>query len=260
MNVLIDLSCRPVIGHRGNCAYAPENTIESFAQAVAAGVDAIELDVHLSADGVPVVVHDPDVRRTTDRIGEVAGMTFDELRALDAGARFTPDEGKTYPYRGLGHRIPSLDEVLEAFPAIPVLIEIKTANAAQAVRRVIENRHAEDRVLVESIEPAALKPFVDSPIAVGASRSDVIRVMTEVILRRPLTPFAFKALCVPLSYNGVPIPVRRFARLAPAQNCVVHVWTVNDTKVALDLWLAGVTGIISDDPGAMLHARALLPR
>lgn len=260
MNVLIDLTCRPVIGHRGNCAHAPENTIESFAQAVAVGADAIELDVHLAADGVPVVFHDPHVSRTTTGAGEVAQMTFNELRALDAGARFTPDKGKTYPYRGLGHRIPSLDEVLEAFPAIPLLIEIKTANASPAVRRAIENRHAEDRVLVESIEPAALAPFVDSPISVGASRSDVIRLMTEVVLRRPVTPFAFKALCVPLSYNGVPIPVRRFARLAPAQNCVVHVWTVNDTRVASDLWLAGIRGIISDDPGAMLRARALLPR
>jgi glycerophosphoryl diester phosphodiesterase len=260
MNVLIDRSCRPVIGHRGNRAHAPENTVESFAQAVAAGADAIELDVHLTADGVPVVIHDPHVRRTTSGAGEVAHMTFDELRRLDAGARFTPDKGKSYPYRGLGHRIPSLDEVLEAFPAMPVLIEIKTPNAAQAVRGAIENRHAEDRVLVDSIEPAALKPFLDSRVPVGASRSDVIRLMTEVLLRRPVTPFSFKALCVPLNYNGVPIPVRRFARVAPEQDCVVHVWTVNDAKVATDLWLAGITGIISDDPGAMLRARALLPR
>lgn len=259
MNVLIDGSCRPVIGHRGNRAYAPENTIESFAQAVAAGADAIELDVHLSADGVAVVFHDPHVRRTTDGAGDVARMTFDELRKLDAGARFTPDGGKTYPYRGLGHRIPSLEEVLEAFPATPTLIEIKTADAAQATRQVIESRHAQLRVLVESMDPAALRPFADSPIPVGASRADVIRLMTEIILRRPVTPFDFKALCVPLHYNGIPIPVRRFARLAPEQNCVVHIWTVNDTKVATDLWLAGIAGIISDDPAAMLRARALLP-
>jgi glycerophosphoryl diester phosphodiesterase len=260
MNVLIDRSCRPVIGHRGNCAHAPENTIESFAQAVGAGADAIELDVRLSADGVPVVFHDPHVRRTTNGTGSVAQMTFDELRVLDAGARFTADKGKTYPYRGLGHRIPSLDEVLEAFPSTPVLIEIKTVDAAVATRHVIENRQAENRVLVDSLEGAALRVFFDSPIPVGAARQDVARLMTEMILRRPVTPFGFKALCVPLSYYGIPIPVLGFARLAPAQNCVVHVWTINDTKVATDLWLGGVTGIISDDPVAMLRARTLLPR
>lgn len=260
MNVLLDRSCRPVIGHRGNRAYAPENTIESFAQAVAAGADAVELDVHLSADGVAVVFHDPDVRRTTDGDGDVERLTFDELRKLDAGARFTPDSGKTYPYRGLGHRIPSLEEVLEAFPATPTLIEIKTPNAAEETRRVIESRQAEQRVLVDSMEAAALRPFTDSAIPIGASRSDVTRLMTEIILKRSLTPFTYKALCVPLHYNGIPLPVRRFARLAPEQDCVVHVWTVNDTRVATDLWLAGIAGIISDDPAAMLRARALLPR
>jgi len=260
VNVLIDGSCRPVIGHRGNRAHAPENTIESFAQAIAAGADAIELDVHLSADGIAVVFHDPHVRRTTDGTGDVARMTFDELRKLDAGARFTPDGGKTYPYRGLGHRIPSLDEVIEAFPATPTLIEIKTAGAAQATRDVIERRHAERRVLVDSMEPAALTPFADSQIPVGASRADVIRLVTEIFLRRSITPFDYRALCVPLQYNGIPLPVRRFARLAPEQNCVVHVWTVNDTKVATELWHAGVHGIISDDPAAMVRTRALLPR
>ena len=260
MNVLIDRSCRPVIAHRGNRAHAPENTIESFAQAVAAGADAIELDVHLSADGVVVVFHDPHVRRTTDGGGDIARMRFDELRKLDAGARFTADGGKTFPYRGLGHRIPSLEEVLEAFPATPTLIEIKTPSAARATRKVIEGRHAEQRVVVDAMDPAALRPFDDSPIPIGASRADVIRLMTELIFRRPITPFDYRALCVPLHYNGIPIPVRSFARLAPEQNCVVHVWTVNDTKVATDLWLAGIAGIISDDPAAMLRARAKLPR
>lgn len=260
MNVLLDPGSRPVIGHRGNRAHAPENTIESFAQAVAAGADAIELDVRVSSDGVPVVIHDPHVRRTTSGSGDIARMTFPEIRALDAGARFTTDGGKTYPYRGKGHRIPSFDEVLEAFPSTPTLIEIKTAAAAQAVRRSIETHHAEGRTVVESMEGAALQAFSDSSIAIGAARADVVRAMSELLLGLPLTPFAFRALCLPLSYYGLPIPVRRFARVAPSQNCVVHVWTVNDSRVATSLWLDGVSGIVSDDPAAMLRARALLPR
>ena len=259
MNALLDLNSRPVIGHRGNRAHAPENTLESFAQAVAAGADAIELDVRLSADGLPVVIHDPDVRRTTDGDGDISRMTFSELRALDAGARFTPDGGKTYPYRGQGHRIPSLDEVLEAFPSTPTLIEIKTTEAALAVCRSIEAHHAEGRMVVDSMEGAALRVFSDSTIPVGAAQGDVIRVMTEMLLGLPLTPFAFKALCVPPSYRGLPLPIRRFARVAPSQNCVVHIWTINDPAVATRLWLDGVQGIISDDPGAMVRARSLLP-
>ena len=258
MNILLDLRARPVIGHRGNRAHAPENTLESFAQAVAAGADAIELDVRLSADGVAVVMHDPDVARTTDGSGEVAQMTFSELRALDAGARFTTDGGKSYPYRGRGHRIPSFDEVLEAFPSIPTLIEIKTAEAADAVRRSIEAHRAEERTVVDSMDGAALQVFADSKIPVGASRNDVIRAMTEVLLHLPLTPFAFRALCVPLSHFGLRLPIKRFARVAPTQNCVLHIWTINDPGVATRLWKEGVHGIVTDDPQAMLAARALL--
>jgi glycerophosphoryl diester phosphodiesterase len=84
--------------------------------------------------------------------------------------------------------------------------------------------------------------------------------MTEVLLHLPLTPFAFRALCVPPNYRGLPLPLRRFARVAPSQNCVVHVWTINDPAVATRLWLDGVQGIISDDPAAILRAKSLLPR
>jgi len=234
--------------------------VESFAQAVAAGADAIELDVRISADGVPVVMHDPNVDRTTDGSGNVADMTFPELSALDAGARFTTDDGKSFPYRSKGHRIPSFDEVLEAFPETPTLIEIKTADAAVAVRRSIEAHRAEERTVVDSMDGLALRVFTDSKIPIGASRNDVIRVMTEVLLHLPLTPFAFRALCVPPSHNGIPVPLRRFAKVAPTQNCVLHVWTINDPAVAIELWLDGIQGIISDDPGAMVRARALLPR
>lgn len=260
MNVLLDLNARPVIGHRGNRAHSPENTIESFAQAVSAGVDGLELDVHLSADGIPVVIHDPNVARTTGVAGEVARMSFADLRLLDAGGCFTRDGGKSFPYRAQGHRIPSLDEVLEAFPSMPILIEIKTPRAAAAVRIVIESRKAEGRTLVDSFDPAALSVFADSQIPVGASQREVARAAREVLFHRPVTPFAFRAFCIPLHYRRIPLPVRRLARAARQQGCVVHVWTVNDPATATSLWTDGVRGIISDDPAAMILARTHLPR
>jgi len=214
--------------------------------------------VHVSSDGIPVVMHDSDVRRTTDGSGEIASMTFSELRELDAGARFTADEGKTFPYRGKGHRIPTFDEVLEAFPSTPTLIEIKTRAASVAVRRSIEAHRAEARVVVDSLDGLALSVFTDTNIPVGASRADVIRLMSEVLLRLPLTPFSYRALCVPMSYRGLKVPIRRFAKVAPSQNCVIHVWTINDPAVATKLWLDGVQGIVTDDPAIMLRARERL--
>ncbi len=258
MNILLDGSARPVIGHRGNRAHAPENTIESFTQAVAAGADAIEFDVRITADGIPVVHHDPTVNRTTDGSGEIARLTFDELKRLDAGANFSIDGGKTFPYRGKGHRIPSLDEVVEAFPSTPLLIEIKTPAASNAVRKSIEAHKAEARTLVDSSHHQALTPFHDSSIPYGAASNDVARLMWEVVTGFTITAAKHKALCVPLNYNGLPLPVKRFARVGPKYDWRVHVWTINDPTVALDLWKAGVNGIITDDPALMLQARSRL--
>ncbi|MEO8576677.1 MAG: glycerophosphodiester phosphodiesterase [Gemmatimonadales bacterium] len=259
MNILLEAGARPVIGHRGNRAYAPENTIESFAQAVSLGADAIEFDIHVTADGIPVVHHDATLTRTTDGTGEIARKTFAELRELDAGARFTADGGKTFPYRGKGHRIPRFDEVLDAFPSTPLLIEIKAPLAATGVRKLIESHKAESRCLVDAMDDRAVRVFADSNIATGAARNDVTRLMREVLMKRPVTPFSYRALCVPLDYYGLPLPVRRFAKVAPAQNCRVHVWTINDPVMAKSLWAAGVNGIISDDPAVMLSARNMIP-
>lgn len=255
MNPLLSSGARPVIGHRGNRAHAPENTLESFAQAIAAGADAIEFDVRVTADGIPVVIHDPTVDRTTSGTGAVSRLTFAEVRALDAGARFTSDRNRTHPYRGTGLQVPSFDEVLQTFPAIPLLIEIKDPLAATAMLRTIEAQNAQSRCLIDALDSRSLRVFASSSIATGAARSGVASLMANVLLQRDVRPLGYKALCVPLSYCGLPLPVRRFARVAPLHDCRVHVWTINEPSVAIDLWAAGVNGIITDDPGLILKAR-----
>lgn len=256
MNPLLDPAARPVIGHRGNRAHAPENTLESFAQAVAAGADAIEFDVRLSADGVPVVCHDPSVARTTSGSGYVSQLTFMALREFDAGARFTPDDGRTFPYRAKGIKIPSLEEVLDRFPDIPLLIEVKDPNAAPAIRACIEAHHAEARCLIDALDEQALRPFIASSIPTGAARAGVARMMTRIMLRRDVSRLEHRAICIPLHYNGLPLPVRRLAGVARLHDCRVHVWTINDPATALDLWRSGINGIITDDPALMIRTRA----
>ena len=137
MNPLLDLSARPVIAHRGASAHAPENTLPAFELAVRQGADAFELDVRLTRDGAPVVMHDETLERTTSLIGLVRARTLAELRAADAGCSFTPDGGRTLPFRDRGVRIPTLAEVLWAFPAMPVLVEVKEPEVQEAVRRVL---------------------------------------------------------------------------------------------------------------------------
>src|SRR5690349_1723944 len=105
--ILIDPAARPVIAHRGDSAHFPENTIPSFDRAIDLAADAIEFDLRVSRDGEIVIIHDPTVDRTTDGAGAVSSLTLAELKRLDAGARFSADGGRTFPFRGRGLTIPT---------------------------------------------------------------------------------------------------------------------------------------------------------
>ena len=228
--------------------------MESFRQALAAGADCIELDVHLSADGVAVVIHDPTLDRTTDSTGAVASLTVDRIRAADGGARFTRDGG-VFPYRGTGLSVPSFEDVLTEFDGVPLLIEIKTSRASAEVRRLIERHGAESRCVVESFDARALDAFRDSRIAIGASSSDVKRLLHRVVTRRPARSLPYSVMCVPRWLRGVRVPIASLVTLTRPAGCLVHVWTINEPAVATRLWSIGVRGIVSDDPGLIRRAR-----
>jgi glycerophosphoryl diester phosphodiesterase len=253
MNVLIDPAAHPVIAHRGDSAHAPENTFAAFDQAVALGADALELDVRLTRDGVPVVIHDETVDRTTDGQGQVDSHTLTELQRLDAGSRFTSDGGRTYPYRGAEVRIPALEEVVRRYPDLPLLIELKSADAVEPTRQVLAASGVVPRALVDSMLHAAVAPFRGGTVATGASVDDVLRLLRR-LWRTAALPY--EALCVPRWYRGLRIPVSVLSRAAKRAGVVTHVWTVNAPPVARRLWRAGVQGIITDDPGPMVQVRA----
>jgi glycerophosphoryl diester phosphodiesterase len=118
-----------VVAHRGASAAAPENTMEAFRLAVEMGADAVELDVHLTADGKLAVIHDETLDRTTDLVGPVAEMTMKQVRAADAGYRFEAPDGR-FPFRGKGLAVPTLGEVLKWLPeGIGLVVEVKARQA-----------------------------------------------------------------------------------------------------------------------------------
>src|SRR5690606_12685783 len=111
-------------------ALYPENTLHAFTRAHGLWhADMLELDVRATADGHCVVIHDPTVDRTTNATGDVASMTLAELKQLDAAHHFTRDGGRTFPLRGQGITVSTIDEVLHALPDMPITIEVKTAAA-----------------------------------------------------------------------------------------------------------------------------------
>ncbi|MFJ9541176.1 glycerophosphodiester phosphodiesterase [Streptomyces sp. NPDC101225] len=157
------------IGHRGVMGVEPENTLRSFVAAQHAGLDVIELDLHLSKDGALVVMHDTDVDRTTDGTGPIAEKTLAELRALDAGR---------------GERVPVFEEVLEAVTS-PLQAEIKDVQAARALAEVMLRRDLVSRVEVSSFhdeavaETARLVPGVRTALIGSHYGTDIVERAVE---------------------------------------------------------------------------------
>jgi len=254
MNLLLDLARRPVIAHRGASGQAPENTIEALELAVRQGADAFELDVRLTADEVPVVLHDATLDRTTDRSGLLRALSLPELREVDAGARFTLD-GRTFPFRAADVRIPTLSEVLRGFPEMPLLLEVKEPAAQEAVRRVLLEESAVERCVLASEHHAALQAFRQPPFAVAASSAEIGALYRAVLLRRVPSSVPYRTLSVPVRHRGLPVPTRGFVAAARGLGCPVHVWTVNDPATALMLWGRGVAGIVTNLPEGIRAAR-----
>ena len=251
MNPLLDLEARPIIGHRGAAGLTPENTLAGFQLAAELGVDAFELDIQLTADGAPVVLHDDTLDRTTDRTGPVAAVTLADLRSADAGARFTPDGGRTHPFRGRDVRVPTLGEVLWAFPAMPMLVELKHPAAQEAVRRVLTQEGAMDRCVLAAADPAALERFREPPFACAASGPEIVELYRASLLRRRMPAVRYRCLSVPERWRGLPVPTRGFIGAARRLGCPVHVWTVDGPAAAERYWKRGAAGMVTNLPGVI---------
>ena len=257
--LLLDPHARPVIAHRGNRAHAPENTIPAMLEAVALGADAIEFDVRVSRDGVLMVIHDPTLDRTTEAVGPIGGWTARDLCAIDAGARFVGADGRA-PWRGRGATIPTFDAVIESLPrTLALVIELKEPAAGPLMREAIRRHDLAKRVIVAGFNPESTRPLRSDPVALGASTPDVARLIPRALLRRPAPPAWFRALCIPPSHHGFPVPIGALVRAVRPLGVVTHVWTINTTAEADRLWRAGVNGIITDDPGLILSHRATCP-
>jgi glycerophosphoryl diester phosphodiesterase len=242
------------LAHRGASASAPENTLEAFRLAVESGAGGLELDVHLTRDGHVVVIHDPTLNRTTDGSGAVANMTLDELRESDAGHNFSPDNGNALSYRGLGLRIPTLAEVLRAFPGVAVNIDMKADRPGieAAVLDVLREADAERRALVVSSRRSAVRRFrriSGGRISTGASRweAGVFYLLSNLRLGRLLRP-AYDALQVPVRHRGIPLVTRRSVISAHERNVRVDAWTINGTDEMRRLLDLGVDVIVTDRP------------
>ncbi len=241
------------LAHRGGRVQAPEATLPAFAAAAAAGADALEMDVRVTADGALVVIHDETVDRTTDGRGPVAGMTLEALRSLNAGHRFqAPDGG--FPYRETPVRIPTFREVIEAHPDLSVVVEMKTGTASEPLCRAIRAADRESEILVAAFARKTLEDFREAcpGVATGAGFREVVSFL--LLARLGLTGLydaPADALLVSESSGPIRVVTSGFLRAARRVGLPVIVWTVNRTEDMTRLLDLGVDGILTDDPAAL---------
>lgn len=238
-------SRRPLnIAHRGASAVAPANTMAAFEKAVELGADGIELDTHLSADGVPVVIHDFAIDATTDGSGRVAEMDLAQLKQLDAGSHFDPAFA--------GERIPTLEEVLLAFGERLLLnIELKSVSPRdngleQAVLALVGQYELESRVLLSSFNPFSLR----------RAKKIAPHVRVGLLYAPDLPLFLSRAWLAPLFPHEARHPERtmvdaRYMRWARRRGYRVNVWTVDDPDEMRRLIDLGVSGIITNVPDVL---------
>jgi glycerophosphoryl diester phosphodiesterase len=274
------LERRPLnIAHQGGEIEAPSDTLYAFETAEQKGADVIETDVHLTADGRVVVLHDDTVDRTTNGTGSVEQMTLEQVKQLDAAYWFVEGEGTVhdpsrpaadFTWRGVAtgdrpppagfepndFKIPTLDEVLDAFPGTYLNIELKptvamTGRLEAAVAELLRAHGRSDDVIVVSFNDHSVELFkaLAPEVHTAPGTAQVAAFWASSQGPAPGTPNPqHVALQVPEKFEGATVVSPDFVADAHANDLAVHVWTVNDAADMRRLLAWGVDGIMTDRP------------
>jgi glycerophosphoryl diester phosphodiesterase len=250
---------RPIsIAHRGCAGESPENTIAAFERALAQGASVLESDIHLTRDGVPILIHDPIIDRVTDASGSVADFSADELRRFDAGYHFSPDGGQAYPYRSRDVRIPSLEEAFRHFPDTRFNLELKAPGFGliDATLELVAKHRREAITLLTAGDDGIMMQLrgrlggLANPIAQGASEGDIQEFLRCAAAGSEPPPGPM-ALQIPPEFGGQPLVNASLIEFAHARGIQVHAWTINDPAEMHRLLDLGADGIITDFPGRL---------
>jgi len=239
------------VAHRGASGYAPENTLAAFRRAVELGADAIEMDIHLTADGHVVVLHDATLDRTTNRTGAVADLSLAEVLAADAGSSFDPVFA--------GERIPTLHDVFDAIPkGVLLVLEIKAEQATLPAVELIRARERSDDVVLISFSADAIRlarwvePALPTSLLVGRPFDPTDPVKNALAMLRAAHACGTSSLDIQWRM-ATPEAVEAIHRRCGS----VWVWTVDapeDLRAVLD---ADVDAVASNFPDRLTAAKGL---
>ena len=243
---------RRLYAHRGAAAERPENTMEAFTRAAEIGVDALEMDVHLTRDGQLLVVHDDTAMRMCGAPLAWANLALADAQQLDAGWGFLAPDGSR-PFAGRGIHAPRFADVLAAFPALRINVDIKGEPALGAMLELLKRSGAEERVTLASFQlrtafGARRRGYAGET---GLSRGEVAALLALPALAWRQLPFTGTAAQVPVRQG--PLRFDRPAFLAKCHSLGLRVdyWTIDDPAEAARLLALGADGIMTNDPAAL---------
>ena len=247
-----------VFAHRGGCALGPENTMATFERGLGAGADGLELDVHLSSDGVVVVCHDSTLDRTTDASGAINRRTAAELSRVDAGFRWV-DAAGDHPFRGRGVGISALRDVLHRFRDVPIIIEMKVDHPemGRAVAAEVRAASAVDRVCAAGDGSRAVQGARQAlpEMATSATRWDVRLALYRSWAHWPVRRTEYGGYQVPETAGTIRVVSPTFIRHAHEAALEVQVWTVDDAADMRRLLAWGADALISNRPDLAVSIR-----
>lgn len=241
------------IAHRGGMGLYPENTMFAFNSVIHEhNVDALEIDLQLTKDNIPIIIHDSTIDRTTNGKGKVRDLTFDELQSFDAGYNFTVDNGKTFPFRGMNITIPSLEEFLYQFSNILINIEIKYNSLLLIIKtkKLLKKFRAYQNVIIGSGMIGVSRKMQPYFLKCGLffSRIDIYLFAIRNIIGVPNKYFEkFDVLEIPMFSNNFHV-LNYFNKLIKKSSLPVFVWGVDNFETIQDAVNKKVNGLITDRP------------
>ncbi|MBA2543883.1 MAG: hypothetical protein H0V17_29835 [Deltaproteobacteria bacterium] len=245
------MHARRLYAHRGAAAERPENTLLAFERAVEIGVDALEMDLQITRDGQLIVVHDESCARMTAAQLVWSQLDLVDARALDVGWGFVAPDG-TRPFAGKGIGVSTFSEILDAFPAMQINVDIKQA-PVEAVLEVIRANKSEDRVTVASFQTGAAIAVRRKGYggATALSQGEVLSLLSLPALLWRQLPFTGTAAQVPTHHRMVRFDRPTFIAKCHSVGLRVDFWTIDDPAEAARLIALGADGIMTNDPAAI---------
>ena len=235
----------------------PGDTLYACERAVALGADILDLDFQLTTDGVPVLIHDETLERTSNGAGRVDAHTLAELKSLDAAYNWSPDGGQTFPYRGQGITFTTVEEIFQAFPDQHLNIEIKTETeeAALVFCNLIRDYNMAEQAMAASFADAQMKAFrrYCPEVATAATQNEMIAFFAlQTVWLGSLYSPDFQTVQVPEERFNITILTPGFIASARERGLEAHVWTINEKDDMTRLLALGVDAINTDNPDRLM--------